>query len=46
MHVWPILGFVWHVVDFVLCDYIEHVGVVCVDVCCCCVHACNGELLV
>ena len=33
-------------VDLVLCDYLEHVGVVCVDICCC--YACGdcGDLLV
>ena len=32
--------------DFVYGDYSDHVVVVCVDVCGCCVHACNGELVV
>ena len=34
------------VVDFVFGDYIDHVVVVCGDVCCCCVYGHNGDLLV
>ena len=32
--------------DFVYGDYSEHVVVVCVDVCGCCVHACHGDVVV
>ena len=40
-----VMVYVVHV-DFVYGDYSDHVVVVCVDVCGCCVHACNGDLLV
>ena len=33
-------------VDLVFGDYSDHVVVVCEDVCCCCVHAFNGDMLV
>ena len=32
--------------DFVCGDYIDHDDVVCSHVCCCCVHACHGNVLV
>ena len=46
MCVWPVSRVLGVLGDFVLCDYCDHVVVVCVDVCGCCDHACHGNVLV